>query len=223
MSEDILNEDLEDKSIEELTQILENISSVVNDYSGIQRSTDEIQNDLNELNQVVDHYKNLNGGTFNVTNPPLFGVMKNVTKFNNRSNNADPIYAHVGDSGFDIRASLKDPVILKPLERKLISTGLSFELSPNTELQIRPRSGMALKHGITVLNTPGTVDEGYRGDVGVILVNLSNEKYTVNDGDRIAQGVIMNVIGQNISDLVNSNNLSETKRGGDGFGSTGKK
>lgn len=211
MNEDTLNEDLEDKSIEELTQILENLSSVVTDYSGIEKSTSDIQNDLNELNQVVDHYKNLNG------------VMKNITKFNNRSNNADPIYAHVGDSGFDIRASLKESVVLKPLERKLISTGLSFELSPNTELQIRPRSGMALKHGITVLNTPGTVDEGYRGDVGVILVNLSNEKYTVNDGDRIAQGVIMNVIGQNISDLVNSNHLSETKRGEDGFGSTGKK
>ena len=105
----------------------------------------------------------------------------------------------------------------------MIPTGLSFELSPNTELQIRPRSGMTLKHGITVLNTPGTVDEGYRGDVGIIVINLSNDKYTIDDGDRIAQGVIMNVVNQNTSQLVNSDVLSKTIRGEDGFGSTGKK
>ena len=121
------------------------------------------------------------------------------TKFTNSSDNSDPEYAKVGDSGFDLRAYLKESVTLKPLGRKLIPTGLKFELPPNTELQVRPRSGMALKHGISVLNTPGTVDEGYRGDVGVIAVNLSNEDYTIEPGERIAQGVIMNVIGQNIS------------------------
>ena len=124
--------------------------------------------------------------------------------------NPDPNYAHVGDSGFDIRASLKESITLKPLERKLIPTGLSFELSPNTELQVRPRSGMTLKYGITVLNTPGTVDEGYRGDVGIIVINLSNDKYTIEDGDRIAQGVIMNVVNQNVSQLVNSEDKNLT-------------
>lgn len=144
------------------------------------------------------------------------------TKFTNSSDNSDPEYAKVGDSGFDLRAYLKESVTLKPLGRKLIPTGLKFELPPNTELQVRPRSGMALKHGISVLNTPGTVDEGYRGDVGVIAVNLSNEDYTIEPGERIAQGVIMNVIGQNISTLTKTNTLTDTERGEGGFGSTGK-
>jgi dUTP pyrophosphatase len=145
-----------------------------------------------------------------------------ITKFTNNSNNADPEYAKVGDSGFDLRAYLSEPVTLKPLERKLIPTGLKFELSQNTELQIRPRSGMALKHGISVLNTPGTVDEGYRGEVGVIAINLSNEDYTIEPGDRIAQGVIMNVINQGTSKLIKTKTLTETERGDGGFGSTVK-
>jgi len=149
-------------------------------------------------------------------------TMSIETKFTNSSDNSDPEYAKVGDSGFDLRAYLKESVTLKPLERKLIPTGLKFELPPNTELQVRPRSGMALKHGISVLNTPGTVDEGYRGDVGVIVVNLSNEDYTIEPGERIAQGVIMNVIGQNISTLTKTNSLTDTERGEGGFGSTGK-
>ena len=144
------------------------------------------------------------------------------TKFINKSNNQDPEYAKEGDSGFDLRAFIEEPITLKPLERKLIPTGLSFELPPNTELQVRPRSGMALKHGISCLNTPGTVDEGYRGDVGVIAVNLSNDEYIIQPGERIAQGVIMNVIGQRLSKLTKVENLSETERGDGGFGSTGK-
>ena len=202
-----MNENKDRMDLDDLNKILGEIETMVDEY----KNTDELNGDINEINKVVSHYKNLNQG------------LKIVSKYINRSNNPDPIYAHVGDSGFDIRASIKESVTLKPMERKLISTGLSFELTPNTELQIRPRSGMALKHGITVLNTPGTVDEGYRGDIGVIIINLSNEKYTINDGDKIAQGVIMNVIGQNMSELVNSDELSKTIRGEDGFGSTGKK
>ena len=202
----------EDYNLEDLDKLLGEINNIVNNYDGVEKiNSEEYNNDINELNSIIDAYKNISG------------ELKTITKYVNKSNNPDPTYAHVGDSGFDIRASLKESVTLKPLERKLITTGLSFELSPNTELQIRPRSGMALKHGITVLNTPGTVDEGYRGDVGVILVNLSNEKYTINDGDRIAQGVINHVIGQGVSQLVNSEELSNTERGSDGFGSTGKK
>ena len=145
------------------------------------------------------------------------------TKFVNKSNNPDPVYSKKGDSGFDLRAFISKPITIKPLERVLVPTGLQFELSPNTELQVRPRSGMALKYGISVLNTPGTVDEGYRGDVSIILVNLSNEEYTVEPGERIAQGVIQHVIGQSISKLTKVESLSDTERGASGFGSTGKK
>jgi len=204
-----MSEEYKEDSIEDLNKILEDITTMVNEYG----NGSNIDNGIDDITNVVEHYKNLHES----------GQLKTITKFINRSNNPDPMYAHVGDSGFDIRASLKEGVTLKPLERKLIPTGLSFELSPNTELQIRPRSGMTLKYGITVLNSPGTVDEGYRGDVGVIVINLSNDKYTIEDGDRIAQGVIMNVIGQNISELTNSKQLNKTSRGDGGFGSTGKK
>ena len=108
------------------------------------------------------------------------------------------------------------------MERKVIPTGLKFELSQNTELQIRPRSGMAYKNGVTVLNTPGTVDTGYRGEVKVLLINLSNETFTFEKGDRIAQGVIMNRVGSEFADLVEVTELSKTERGDGGFGSTGK-
>lgn len=206
-----MNEYNKEPSLDDLNGLLDDISNLVNNYNNVEEiPTDGLDEDINQINNVIQHYKNFSNN------------MKNVTKFINKSDNPDPVYAHVGDSGFDIRASIKEPILLKPLERKLISTGLSFELAPNTELQIRPRSGMSLKYGITVLNTPGTIDEGYRGDVGVILVNLSNEEYTVNNGDRIAQGVILNVIGQNTSELLNSDKLSKSDRGIDGFGSTGK-
>ena len=175
--------------------------------------------ELDELNALMSQIETLD-------NKNLFDLdindFKIRTKFTNNSNNPDPEYAKIGDSGFDLRAFISEPITLKPLERKLIPTGLRFELSPNTELQVRPRSGMALKYGISVLNTPGTVDEGYRGDVGIIAVNLSNDEYTIQPGERIAQGVIVNVIGQGISDLSKVNNLSETERGEGGFGSSGK-
>jgi len=187
---------------------------------------DQQMNELNELKNLMNQLESLSSNeNFNTSDFDTsfnFDDFKIETKFTNNSNNPDPEYAKVGDSGFDLRAFISEPVTLKPLERKLIPTGLKFELSTNTELQVRPRSGMALKYGISVLNTPGTVDEGYRGEVGVIAVNLSNEDYTIQPGERIAQGVIMNVVGQGISKLVRVNNLSETERGEGGFGSTGK-
>lgn len=174
---------------------------------------------LEELQSLMSHIESVeNQNLFDIN----FNDFKIKTKFTNNSNNPDPEYANIGDSGFDLRAFISEPISLKPLERKLIPTGLKFELSPNTELQVRPRSGMALKYGISVLNTPGTVDEGYRGEVGVIVVNLSNEEYTIQPGERIAQGVIMNVVGQGISELSKVNNLSNSERGDSGFGSTGK-
>ena len=175
-----------------------------------------------ELNQYVEQLKKIYEIEETETESIGESLYKITTKFINNSNNPDPTYAKEGDSGFDLRAYISEPVTLKPLERKLIPTGLKFELSPNTELQVRPRSGMALKHGISVLNTPGTVDEGYRGDVGIIAVNLSNEDYTIQPGERIAQAVIMNVIGHRVSNLEKVETLTETERGDTGYGSSGK-
>ena len=119
----------------------------------------------------------------------------------------------------DLRAWLADPIVLHPLERALIPTGLYLALPAGYEAQVRPRSGLALKHGVTVLNTPGTIDADYRGEVGVILVNLSNEPFTVNDGERIAQLVIARC-DQAEWDSVET--LPESERGAGGFGHTGK-
>jgi len=191
----------------------------INNMSEESFNIDSEFKELRELQDLMTRIESFNNEELNEYDNFKISI---ETKFTNSSDNSDPEYAKVGDSGFDLRAYLNESVTLKPLERKLIPTGLKFELPPNTELQVRPRSGMVLKHGISVLNTPGTVDEGYRGDVGVIAVNLSNEDYTIEPGERIAQGVIMNVIGQNISTLTKTNTLTDTERGEGGFGSTGK-
>ena len=140
-------------------------------------------------------------------------------KYINKSSNQNPVYAKVGDSGFDLRANESGE--LKPLERKLVGTGLYFELPDGFELQIRPRSGLAFKNGITVLNSPGTVDTGYRGEIKVLLVNISNEIFTWEKGERIAQGVIAHRISSDLGDLIEVAEISETERGVGGFGSTG--
>lgn len=127
-----------------------------------------------------------------------------------------PFKAHEGDAGLDLFSI--EEVNIKPLERKLIHTGIKIQLPKNTEAQIRPRSGLALKNGITVLNTPGTIDEGYRGEIGVILINLSNEEFKVEVGMKIAQMVIKPVLDVNVEEVVE---LTETTRGEGGFGSTG--
>jgi dUTP pyrophosphatase len=141
-------------------------------------------------------------------------------KIVNISDNPLPAYSTEMSAGMDIRASLNEPVILKPLERKLIPTGLFIELPKGYEAQIRPRSGLALKKGITVLNTPGTIDADYRGEIGIILVNLSQEDFVVENGERICQMVVAaheNVEWKLVEELV------ETGRGAGGFGHTGKK
>lgn len=144
--------------------------------------------------------------------------MKVKIKYN--SKHPMPEYKTELSAGVDLYASLEEDVVLKPLERKLIPTGLYLELPAGYEAQVRPRSGFALKHGISVLNSPGTVDADYRGEVGVILVNLSNDEFTVKDGERIAQMVIAK--HETVEwELVQE--LSETERGAGGFGSTGKK
>lgn len=131
-----------------------------------------------------------------------------------------PTRATEGSSGYDLKANITEPIVLQPLERKLISTGLRLALPIGYEAQVRPRSGLALKHGITVLNTPGTVDADYRGDVGVILVNLSNIPFTVEPGDRIAQLVFQRIETPTLYEV---DSLAETDRGSGGYGSTGSR
>jgi len=131
-----------------------------------------------------------------------------------------PAYATVSSAGLDLKAVLDQPITLKPLERKIIGTGLKIALPEGFEAQVRPRSGLAAKQGITVLNAPGTIDADYRGEIGVILVNLSNEAVEISPGERIAQLVVAQYTQVNWQ-LVNS--LDATDRGEGGFGSTGKK
>jgi dUTP pyrophosphatase len=137
----------------------------------------------------------------------------------NQSKHALPEYQTALSAGMDLRAELEKPLVIQPLERTLIGTGLFIELPAGFEAQIRPRSGLALKHGVTVLNTPGTVDADYRGEIKVLLINFSNEPFQVNDGDRIAQMVIARH-EQIVWDSAEP--LSETTRGKGGYGSTGK-
>ncbi|NER13213.1 dUTP diphosphatase [Leptobacterium flavescens] len=138
----------------------------------------------------------------------------------NKSEHALPAYETEASAGMDLRASLTDPVTLKPLERAIIKTGLFIELPIGYEAQVRPRSGLAAKKGISVLNAPGTIDADYRGEIGVILVNLSNEDFVVENGERIAQMVIAR---HERADWEEVSELSETSRGAGGFGSTGVK
>ena len=131
-----------------------------------------------------------------------------------------PAYATEQSAGMDLRADIEQPVTLRPLERRLIPTGLHIALPQGYEAQVRPRSGLALKHGITVLNTPGTIDADYRGEIGVVLVNLSNEDFVVNPGERVAQMVIAQY-EQAVLQTVDT--LDETERGEGGYGHTGVK
>ena len=139
-------------------------------------------------------------------------------KIVNRSGHQLPAYSTRFSAGMDLRANLDAPVILKPMERSLIPTGLFVELPENFEAQIRPRSGLALKKGISVVNTPGTIDADYRGEIGIILINLSDEDFVVNNGERICQMVINKV--EKLS-WIEVNSLEDSDRGSGGFGHTG--
>ena len=167
---------------------------------------EEIRNALSLMDKIEEHHSNEG---------------KIQIKYINESENENPIYAKEGDSGFDLRAN--EEGVLKPLERKLVGTGLYFELPDGYELQIRPRSGLAYKNGITVLNTPGTVDTGYRGEIKVLLINLSNEDFTWEKGERIAQAVIAPRVSSDYGKLVEVKKITESERGSGGFGSTGTK
>ncbi|SHI79392.1 dUTP diphosphatase [Flavobacterium haoranii] len=139
-------------------------------------------------------------------------------KIINKSNHELPSYETLASAGVDLRANITESIILKPLERTIVKTGLFIELPIGYEAQVRPRSGLAAKKGITVLNSPGTVDADYRGEIGVILVNLSNEDFTIENGERIAQLVIAK---HERAEWIVTEELTETSRGSGGFGSTG--
>ena len=141
-------------------------------------------------------------------------------KIINKSNNPIPEYATSQSAGMDLRAFIKEPITIEPFNRKLISTGLYIELPEGYEAQVRPRSGLAIKYGITVLNSPGTIDSDYRGEIGVILINHSNTSFTVYPGDRIAQ-LVFNKVEQ--AELIEVEELDKTERNEGGFGHTGIK
>jgi len=136
----------------------------------------------------------------------------------NKGHQPLPAYATEQSAGMDLRANIDAPVVLKPMERRLIPTGLFIALPPGYEAQVRPRSGLALKKGITVLNSPGTIDADYRGEIGVLLINLSAEDFVVNDGERIAQMVIAR---HETAEFIEVDVLNETERGAGGYGHTG--
>lgn len=141
-------------------------------------------------------------------------------KIINKSSHDLPHYETIASAGMDLRANLSEARILKPLERSIVGTGLFIEIPIGFEAQVRPRSGLAAKKGLTVLNAPGTIDADYRGEIGVILVNLSNEEFTINNGERIAQLVIAK---HERAEWIHVEELTETIRGEGGFGSTGTK
>lgn len=144
---------------------------------------------------------------------------KVTVKIINRSGHNVPAYSTESSAGMDVRACLQEPVTLQPLQRALIPTGLRIALPQGYECQIRPRSGLALKHGISLVNTPGTIDADYRGEIGVIVINLSNEPFTINNGERICQMVITRY-SHTTWEVVDT--LDETERGEGGFGHTGR-
>jgi dUTP pyrophosphatase len=151
---------------------------------------------------------------------PIFVDMSTTIQIVNKSHHPLPEYATTGSSGMDIRAFITSPIVMAPLDRVLIPTGLFLALPENWEAQIRPRSGLAIKQGITCLNTPGTIDADYRGEIKVILINLSKETHTIEDGERIAQ-IVFQQVEKAILQKVDS--LEATQRGDGGFGHTGKK
>lgn len=194
--------------LEKLKRYEEELENSENDENFDESFISEVDSTLTELSEFIMDKKREEFSKLNV-------------KFINKSNNPDPSFANEGDSGFDLRAFIQEEIVVGPMDRVLVPTGLFFELEKGFEIQVRPRSGLAIKNGITVLNTPGTVDSHYRGEIKIILMNLGKETFTIKNGDRIAQAVICPVYGEGKVFLSSSEILNETKRNADGFGSTG--
>lgn len=199
----------------------------------------EALNNLNKLKKLTAQVDMDNPETLNEVLGVDLEDLKNIVvpslpkpqvqiKFKNESANEDPNYFYDGDSGFDLRANIphtipEEVIIIKAGKYELIDTGLYFELPRGYELQVRPRSGLAANYGITVLNSPGTVDSNYRGEVKVILINLGENDFIIHHGDRIAQGVISSVLDNVWGTMIRVDKLNSSNRASSGFGSTGKK
>lgn len=192
---------------------LNNIKSLVTESS--QPNSEEAM--FRQLGVDGDTLKKLEESSLDMARDKI----KIQLRYVNNGEAEDLSYKYLDDSGMDLRANLKSGLILKPSERILVPTGIHFELPESMEIQVRPRSGLAIKNGITVLNTPGTVDRGYSGEIKVILINLSKETFKINHGDRIAQAVISPVISGRWSKLIKVDSLNDSDRGDGGFGSTG--
>lgn len=184
---------------------------------------------LEELEKQLNTEDNFDPDFLSELNNIIGGISKDVKptatlKFINKSNNPDPIFAHEGDSGFDLRAHITDvkEINIAPGSYGVVPTGLYFEIEKGLEVQVRPRSGLAYNHGITIVNSPGTIDSHYRGEIKIILANLGSENFIIKNGDRIAQGVVCPVYGEGYLDFQKTEKLSPTVRNSDGFGSTGK-
>jgi dUTP pyrophosphatase len=173
--------------------------------------------DPNSGYTMEDFNREFNSQSMNIEN---IGLRLGVA---NKSDNPDPEYATDGSSGFDLRANLENPIKIAVGKRAMVPTGLYFEIPQGLEIQVRPRSGLAAKNGVTVLNTPGTVDADYRGEVKVILINLGDEDFVIQHGDRIAQGVLAAVVSKPYVKWDKVSEVStDTTRGSGGFGSTGR-
>jgi dUTP pyrophosphatase len=203
--------------------------------------TNKDMNDINNFNDIdklrnldpkdflTDDEKNQMSEIFNSVGmddwvyDPSDNSMRLKIKIINNSNNPEPKYQKEGDSGFDFMANLleDEEIVIEPLKRAVVPTGLHFQIPIGFELQVRPRSGLALKNGITVLNTPGTVDSGYRGEVKIVLFNTGEDAFKIKNGDRIAQGVIAPVQIKRTTKIITVNQLDDSDRGTGGFGSTG--
>ena len=202
------------KELKELSKTLKQVKGL----SG--KSPEEIMKSMSSLGidtRMMEDVNKLKMSDLTPDNPKM------IVEFVNKSEHESPMYQHDDDSGFDLRANIPgDKLTIKPLDRLVVPTGLYFGLPEGYELQVRPRSGLAYKHGITVLNTPGTVDRGYTGEIKIILINLGKEDFIINDGDRIAQGVINGILTQRWADFTRVDKLGKTSRSDGGFGSTGK-
>jgi len=195
----------------EVTKQMQNLPNPLNNFPGVNPNLGNLKNQLTELQKQTQTYQQINQNQYNHI----------VISFINKSTNSDPVFTKDGDSGFDLRANLSENVILKPLTMEFIPTGLFFEVPNGFEIQVRSRSGIARDYQVFVLNQPGTVDSGYRGEVSVMLFNLGKNDLIIKHGDRIAQGVVCPVYGSGKLGFIKTDKLSDSKRGSSGFGDSG--
>jgi dUTP pyrophosphatase len=210
MTED--NENLFDKELDDLNKVIQSANQLVQQMGG--------SNPLAILQQQITEMNNKQSPTFPVIQNNNLTVILHCI---NKSNNPPPKFEKDGDSGFDLRANLEQPIIIKSMTMETIPTGLFLEVPNGYEVQVRSRSGLARKNQVFVMNQPGTVDSGYRGEVLVMLFNLGKNDIQINHGDRVAQGVVCPVIGSGKLTILETTNLSESERGTGGFGHTGNK